>query len=172
MATDGWPRLDAAAFRRGAAGWRWPARLEPVALPVGEPCRRVLLDAAHNPDGAHALARFLTDPPAPFPRPPVLLFGVLADKDAAAMLAALAPLAGRLVLTRPPHERGRDPRELLPLLSAGTTAEIEADPGAALDRALAVTRAIGADTLVVCGSLYLVGAARTALRHRFGVPAE
>jgi dihydrofolate synthase/folylpolyglutamate synthase len=132
----------------------------------------VLLDAAHNPDGSRALARFLADPPAPFPAPPVLLFGVLADKDAAAMLAALAPLAGRLVLTRPPHERGRDPRELLPLLPAGTTAEIEAEPGTALDRALAVTRAIGADTLVVCGSLYLVGAARTALRRRFGVAAE
>lgn len=172
MARHGWPRLDAAAFRRGAARWRWPARLEPVSLPAGAPCRRALLDAAHNPDGARALARFLADPPAPLAAPPVLLFGVLADKDAAAMLAALAPLAGRLVLTRPPHERGRDPGELFPLLPAGTRAEVEPDPGTALDRALALTPAAGADTLVVCGSIYLVGAARTALRHRFGVPAE
>lgn len=172
MAGHGWPRLDAAAFRRGAARWRWPGRLEPVALPAGAPCRRVLLDAAHNPDGSRALARFLADPPSPLAAPPVLLFGVLADKDAAAMLAALAPLAGRLVLTRPPHERGRDPSELLPLLPAGTQAEVEPDSGAALDRALALTPAAGADTLVVCGSIYLVGAARTALRHRFGVPAE
>jgi dihydrofolate synthase / folylpolyglutamate synthase len=172
MARHGWRRLDAAAFRRGAAAWRWPGRLEPVSLPAGAPCRRVLLDAAHNPDGARALARFLADPPAPFPAPPVLLFGVLADKDAAALLAALAPLAGRLVLTSPPHERGRDPRELLPLLPAGTAAEVEPDPAAALDRALALTPAAGADTLVVCGSIYLVGAARTALRHRFGVPVE
>jgi dihydrofolate synthase / folylpolyglutamate synthase len=172
MARHGWPRLDAAAFRHGAARWRWPARLEPVSLPAGAPCRRVLLDAAHNLDGARALARFLADPPAPFPAPPVLLFGALDDKDAAAMLAALAPLAGRLVLTRPPHERGRDPRELLPLLPAGAQAEIEPDPAAALDRALALPGTAGADTLVVCGSIYLVGAARTALRRRFGVPAE
>lgn len=172
MARHGWPRLDAAAFRHGAARWRWPARLEPVALPGAEPCRRVLLDAAHNPDGSRALARFLADPPAPFAAPPVLLFGVLADKDAAEMLAALAPLAGRLVLTRPPHERARDPRELLPLLPPGTSAEIEPDPAAALDLALALARATGADTVVVCGSIYLVGAARTTLRHRFGVPAE
>jgi dihydrofolate synthase/folylpolyglutamate synthase len=176
MARHGWPRLDDAAFRRGAAAWRWPARLEQVTLPAGAPCRRVLLDAAHNPDGAAALARFLADPPAPFPAPPVLLVGVLADKDAAAMLASLAPLAGRLVLTRPPHPRGRDPRELLSLLPAGAAADIEPDvetnPAAALDRALALTPAVGADTLVVCGSLYLVGAARTALRRRFGVPAD
>jgi dihydrofolate synthase/folylpolyglutamate synthase len=179
MTAHGWPRLDDDAFRRGAAAWRWPARLEPVTLPAGAPCRRVLLDAAHNPDGTAALARFLADPPAPFPRPPVLLFGVLADKDAAVMLAPLAPRAGRLVLTRPPHARGRDPRELLPLLPAGTAADVEPyvvpdvvpDPAAALDHALALTRATGADTLVVCGSLYLVGAARTALRRRFGVPA-
>ena len=174
MARHGWPRLDAAAFRRGAAAWRWPARLEPVTLPAGAPCRRVLLDAAHNPDGAAALARFLADPPAPFPAPPVLLVGVLADKDAAAMLASLAPRAGRLVLTLPPHQRGRDPRELLALLPAGTAADVEPDPTAALDHALALTRAraTGADTLVVCGSLYLVGAARTGLRRRFGVPAD
>lgn len=172
MARHGWPRIDAAAFRRGAAEWRWPARLEAVAPPGGEPCRRVLLDAAHNPDGARALARFLADPPAALPAPPVLLFGVVADKDAAEMLAALTPLAGRLVLTRPPHERARDPRELVPLLPPGTSAEIEPDPAAALDLALALTRATGADTVVVCGSIYLVGASRTALRHRYGVPAE
>ena len=172
MAAGGWPRLDADAFRRGAAAWRWPARLEPVPLPPSAPCRRVLLDAAHNPDGARSLARFLADPPAPFAAPTVLLFGVLADKDAAAMLAALAPVAGRLVLTAPPHARARPPQDLLPLLPPGTAAETEPDPDAALARALAATRATGADTLVVCGSLYLVGAARSALRQRFGVPAE
>lgn len=170
MAERGWPRLDAGAFRRGAAAWRWPARLEPVALP-GAPCRRVLLDAAHNADGARSLARFLADPPAPFPVPPVLLFGVLADKDAAAMLAALAPLAGRLVLTRPPHARAREPRDLLPLLPPGTRAELEPDHEAALDLALSTALAIGADTVVAGGSIYLVGALRTALRRRFGVPA-
>jgi dihydrofolate synthase / folylpolyglutamate synthase len=174
MAEHGWPRLDADAFRRGAAAWRWPARLEPVALPAGAPCRRVLLDAAHNPDGARSLARFLADPPAPFPAPPVLLFGVLADKDAGEMLAALAPQAGRLVLTAPPHHRARPPRHLLPLLPPGAAARgsVEPDAEAALDHALAASAETGADTLVVCGSLYLVGAARTALRRRFGVPAD
>ncbi|HEX6202280.1 MAG TPA: bifunctional folylpolyglutamate synthase/dihydrofolate synthase, partial [Thermoanaerobaculia bacterium] len=170
MQAAGWPRLDADAFRRGAAAWRWPARLEPVVLPAGAPCRRVFLDAAHNADGARSLARFLADPPAPLAAPPVVLFGVLADKDAAEMLAALAPLAGQLVLTRPPHDRARGPRDLLPLLPAGTPAEVEPDPEAALDLALSTALASGADTLVACGSIYLVGALRTALRRRFGVP--
>ena len=165
--TGGW-RLDAEAFRRAAATWRWPARLEAVALPPTAPARRVVLDAAHNPHGAAGLARFLDAPPAPFAAPPVLLFGVLSDKDAGAMLAPLAPLAGPRVLTRPPHPRGRDPRQLLPLLAGEAT--VLDDPGAALDHALGAAAASGADTVVACGSIYLVGALRALLRQRFGVP--
>ncbi|HUO86850.1 MAG TPA: Mur ligase family protein [Thermoanaerobaculia bacterium] len=171
MAAGGWSRLDAAAFRGGAARWRWPGRLEVVELPGARPCRRVLLDGAHNPHGARALARFLAAPPTPFPRPPVMLFGALADKDAGEMLAALAPLAGELILTRPPHERGRAPDTLRATLPRGSRAEDEPDHAVALERALAVAGDRGADTVVVCGSLYLVGAVRTALRERFGVPA-
>jgi dihydrofolate synthase/folylpolyglutamate synthase len=170
LAERGWRRLDTDAFRRGAAAWRWPARLEPVALPDGAPCDRVLLDAAHNPDGAASLARFLAAPPAPFAAPPVLLFGVLTDKDAAAMLASLVPRAGRVLLTRPPHARGRDPRELLALLPGGASAAVVDDPAAALERALSAAAASGADTVVACGSIYLVGALRPVLRRRFGAP--
>ncbi len=171
MRAAGWPRLDAAAIRRGAARWRWPGRLEAVALPATAPVRRVLLDAAHNPDGAASLARFLAAPPVAWTAPPAMLAGVLGDKDARAMLAVLAPAAGELVLTRPPHGRGRDPEELRPLLPAGTAARVEADPAAALDRVLGAAAASGADTVVVCGSIYLVGALRAELRRRWGVPA-
>jgi len=170
LAVRGWPRLDPSALTAAAARWRWPARLEAVELPPGAPCRRVLLDAAHNPAAAATLAAFLADPPAPFPALPALLFGILADKDAAAMLAALVPRAGRLVLTTPPSPRARPPESLLPLLPARPPAEVVPDPAAALDRALAAASDAGADTLVVCGSIYLVGAIRGLLRERFGVP--
>ncbi|HEX2252218.1 MAG TPA: Mur ligase family protein [Thermoanaerobaculia bacterium] len=166
LAVDGW-RLDAAAIAQAAARWHWPGRLEVVALPPGAPARRVLLDAAHNPGSAQALAAFLAAPPEPFPAPPVLLFGVLADKEAGAMLPPLAALAGPVILTRPPTDRGRDPHELLPLLP-GRGARVEPDPSSALDRALAAAGTRG--TVVICGSIYLVGASRRELRSRFGTP--
>jgi len=170
LAERGWPRLDAAALARAAARWHWPARLEAVELPPAAPCRRVLLDAAHNPGAAATLAAFLAAPPTLFSAPPALLFGVLADKDAAAMLSALAPRASRLVLTTPPTPRARPPETLVPLLPTGSPAEVVPDPAAALDRALAAALEAGADTLVVCGSIYLVGAVRGLLRERFGMP--
>jgi len=164
----GWRHFDAAAIRAGAAHVRWPGRLEVVALPAGAvgdggPAR-VLLDAAHNPHGAAALAAFLDevadDDGEP---PPAMLFGVLDDKEAEGMLPLLAARAGRLLLTRPPGGRGRDPEELVGLLPEGREAEVVADAEAALGRALSA--AGEARTLVVCGSIYLVGAVRGLLRR-------
>ena len=90
-------RTPAAARRRGYATARWPGRLElvDVATPAGP--REVLLDGAHNPDGAVALARALedlrpylaggrTDPPPP----PVLVWASMADKDVPSIVAAIA----------------------------------------------------------------------------------
>ncbi len=166
--------LGEEAIRRGAAEVRWPGRLESVEVPgaPGEPARRVVLDAAHNPAGAEALAAFLDEAAAVAgegaPRP-VLVFGVLREKQAEGMLPPLALRAGRVVLTRPSGERGRDPRELLPLLPPGgdLDVKVEPDPGRAVERALASS---GGGTVVVCGSIFLVGTVRGWLRERFGVP--
>ncbi|HEX3555277.1 MAG TPA: folylpolyglutamate synthase/dihydrofolate synthase family protein [Thermoanaerobaculia bacterium] len=160
LAGLGWDRLDAGAIAAGAAACRWPGRLEPVALP-GD--RRVLLDAAHNRDGAAVLADFL----GRLGERADLLFGVLADKDYREMLDLLAPRARRLVLTRPASPRAKDPAELLPLLAGRDGITVEPDRGRALDRALA----LGGEVLVVCGSIFLVGEVRKELRERFGVPA-
>jgi dihydrofolate synthase/folylpolyglutamate synthase len=127
-------------------------------LPDG---RTVILDGAHNPAGVAAVADFVGE----LARPPDLLFGALADKDAAGMLPALAPRVGRITLTAPPSPRALDPRDLA-LVVAEREVALEPDPECALDRALATT----SGTLLVCGSLYLVGDLRAALRRRFGVP--
>jgi dihydrofolate synthase/folylpolyglutamate synthase len=163
LADLGFARLDAAAIARGAAACRWPGRLEAVALSGG---RRVLLDAAHNAGGAAVLADFLAGLGPP-DRPVDLLFGVLADKDAAAILGLLSPFVGRAVLTTPESPRARPPAELAALLPAIIPSIIEPDPAAALDRALA----LGGDTLVACGSIFLLGEVRRRLWERFGVPA-
>ena len=182
----GWERLDPAAIAAGAAAARWPGRLEVVELappgdrggggradsPPDRP-RRVLLDVAHNPGAAVELAAFLATLPTHVSgrrRAVDLLFGILGDKDAAETLAPLLPATRRRLLTRPPHERGRDPREVAALAPPGTGLKVEPDVTAALDRALAGGTEGPPDTLLVCGSFYLVGAVRGLLRARFGVP--
>lgn len=164
----GWERLTVRATKKGGRACRWPGRLEEVrvpdrpALPGGA---RVLLDVAHNPGGSTSLAVALDD----LGEPVDLVFGVLDDKDAAAMLALLAPKARRLTLTRPSGPRGRVAAELAPLVprAAGAEVRVVEDPAAAVEEALRRSegRIVG-----VCGSLALVGEVRAALRRRYGVP--
>ena len=124
------------AIARGFASVRWPGRLERIG--------QVIFDCAHNPDAARALAAALP------PRRYTLLFGALADKDASAMLHALAPLADHIILTAPPSPRALDPHSI-----ERPGATIEPDPARALE--IALQR--GAPVLVT-GSIYLVGLLR------------
>lgn len=150
--------LDDAAIRRGFAAAAWPGRLE--LLPRTK-YGRVLLDGAHNPAGARALARSLEELGLrDFP----LVFGAMRDKRVAPMLRALAPLAPRPVFTRVEDRGALEPvalawtwQRLAPGdgLEAGT-------PAAALARA-AEMRADPEQPVVVAGSLYLVGAIRGML---------
>lgn len=163
LAGLGFDRIDPAAIARGVAAVRWPGRLEPIPLPAGAGPRRVLLDAGHNPHAAAAIAAFLDSLPDRDRGPVDLLFGLLADKEAEAVLPPLATRCRRITLTTPPHARARDPRDLLPL---APNAALEPDLPRALDHALAAAP----DTLLVTGSFYLVGATRRLLRTRFGTP--
>lgn len=140
------------AVARGIAEARWPGRLEEIG--------GVLLDGAHNPDGAAALAASLS---ALHPgRPVELVLGVLADKDHRGMLAALAPAVRRLHLAPPASPRARAPASYRDL-AASLVPEVHVHASCA--EALACARAAaGAGGLAcVAGSLYLVGEAREAL---------
>jgi dihydrofolate synthase/folylpolyglutamate synthase len=138
--------LDPAAVARGLASVRWPARLQEVP---GRPA--LLLDGAHNPAGARALARHLRGR-----EPAVLLFGAMSDKDLAGLATALFPVAREIVLTRAPDERGAEPDQIAARAGPlATRAHRERDPGRALQ--LARILAGPAGTVVVAGSLYLVG---------------
>jgi len=92
-------RLDPEAVAGVAATLTVPGRLE--RLP-GEP--PVVLDVAHNPDGAAALAEGL--PEIAEGRPVVACLAVLAEKDARAMIAALAPAVARFICTKLPADGG------------------------------------------------------------------
>lgn len=155
------PAIGATAIARGVATVRWPGRLE--ALRFAATGTTVLLDAAHNPDGCRALARFL----ARLGRPYELLFGCLADKEAGEMLPPLAAAARRVVLTRPESPRALAPERLLALVPASTPVEIHSDPLGALTWAIAA----GSGLVVVAGSIYLVGRLRASLVDGGAAPA-
>lgn len=144
-----------AAIRRGLASVRWPGRLE--LIPGSPP---VLLDGAHNTAGARALAEALSDL---WPgRRPVLVLGVLRDKDAEAMINELLPKVASVVATRFESPRAMEPAELADLVkAAGGDVSVSVDPA----RALATARALagGDGMILVAGSLYLVGLAGSLL---------
>ena len=145
-------RVGEVEIREGIASARWPGRMEEVG--------GVLLDGAHNPDGAAALAAAL---PVLHPSRPVeLVFGVLSDKDHVGMLAALAPAARRIHLVAPDSPRAREPGSYL---AAARGLGIAVDVHGSLPEALTCARAAGRDGALVCvaGSLYLVGEARVLL---------
>ncbi len=151
--------IDEGAIRRGFAGARWPGRLELLAdTPLG----RVLLDGAHNPAGARALARSLDELGMKgFP----LVFGATRGKRVSAVLRALAALEPRPVFTQVADPGALPPRELLRRWRGigGARARVEPTPEQAL-RTAASLRATADEPIVVAGSLYLVGAVRGMLR--------
>jgi dihydrofolate synthase/folylpolyglutamate synthase len=150
------------AIRRGLAEARWPGRLEALRFEGVD----VLLDGAHNVDGARALAEALrTLEPEGAARPVTLILGILADKDVVGMVEALrvAPtLREARVLTTPVPDSPRtlDAQALADLWGRG------ARPAVSVDEALAQGLEHAAHDrglLVVAGSLYLVGHVRGRL---------
>lgn len=158
LATMGLDRIDSEAIARGTAMTRWPGRLEWVEPPAAKP---VLLDVAHNPDGAATLRRSLDEMEGRY----VLLFGALADKEVDRVLPRLSAGAAQVVLTSPASPRAMDTSALAAMTPADKTVTED-------DRTEALSAALEADGdfVVVCGSVYLVGDVRMDLRRRFGVP--
>jgi len=159
--------LDQGVVREVAGTISIPGRLELVAE---DP--QTILDVAHNADGAAALAEAL--PELSGGRPVFACIAILADKDAEAMLRALAPALEHVVLTEVPAERlqasGRPGARSTPVAELeaicerlGLDAERVGEPEAALARARELAAAHGGIALAA-GSHYLLGAAWTR-RH-------
>ncbi len=166
--------LDPGRAEAVAAAIEIPGRLEQVS---SDP--PVLLDAAHNPDGARALAEAL--PEAAAGRPVVAVLAILADKDARTMTAALAPALAAAVCTQLPgadgpktHAYGGKSARRRAVaagtlaamcVEAGVEAEAVEDFGAAVARGLELARELDG-ALLVTGSHYALGPATAALGLR------
>ena len=125
----------------------------------------LVLDAAHNPDGAAALAEAL--PRIAGGRPVVACMALLADKDAAAVLAALGPSLAALIATEIPMEvlaragrpgaKARPASELADVARRAGLGHVEAvgDAAAAVGRVRELAALQGGIALI-CGSHYLL----------------
>jgi dihydrofolate synthase/folylpolyglutamate synthase len=146
-----------AAISRGLASLSLPARMELLR-------RRpdVVVDGAHTPASARAAAEAAA---GCFPAARThLVLGVLAEKDVAGILDALAPLASSVVACGVPSPRALAPDALAEAARARIRGPVETAPDAASGLAKALARAAPDDLVLVTGSLYHAGAARAALR--------
>jgi dihydrofolate synthase / folylpolyglutamate synthase len=141
--------VPAAAVLDGLEQVSWPGRLEQRTLSGG---RELILDAAHNPAGASALASYLTGAGG---TKPVLVFAAMRDKDARGMLRVLLPAVDRVIVTRATNSRSADSDTLaaeVRAISPSTGVDVVASPVEALDAAWRISSRV-----VVAGSIFLLG---------------
>lgn len=147
--------LDEDVLSEGLANATSPGRLQPIAQ---EPT--VVVDAAHNPHGARALAEAL---PVAFPSEHVVgVVGILGDKDARGFVRALKDTVQTFVVTQPPGDRALDADAFARIVVAEVGEDrVVVEP--ALEQALQEARdlaeeADAEDALVlVAGSIVMVG---------------
>jgi dihydrofolate synthase / folylpolyglutamate synthase len=147
------PALTSAAIQQGLSEVQWPGRLQTLHQAPDQPT--LLVDCAHNADSAHRLAAALRQD-YHYDRL-WLLLGATGDKDVAAILAELLPLApGRTAVTQSGHPRAAMPERLAELAKElGYPVTAYADLPAALT---AVWSQAGANDLIcVTGSIFIVG---------------
>jgi dihydrofolate synthase/folylpolyglutamate synthase len=133
---------------RGIANVEWPGRLETIRDHGTE----VTLDAAHNPDGARALAAYLDQ--TSDAASTALVFGTLADKAWPEMIDVLAPRAAHRFYVTPKGRAATDPHAIAARQSGVVCASVHE----AYERAKQC-----ATHVVACGSVYVVGELRALL---------
>lgn len=150
------------AVRSGLAAARWPGRLDMVSSTP-----RIMIDGAHNPDAARALAGFVGKRLEGCAI--ILVMGIMADKDREGIMKPLLPLAADIVLTAPRYGRAASPRLLADQAAAlGFSARTAPTVADALRTAQEIlssyspSRAASA-LILVTGSFYTIGEAMEAL---------
>ncbi|MCF6187023.1 MAG: bifunctional folylpolyglutamate synthase/dihydrofolate synthase [Desulfobulbaceae bacterium] len=157
-------------IRAGLSRTRWPGRLEKFCVSTSQTgarpstkdnSRSFLLDGAHNPAGVKALQLAL-EQEFSYKRL-ILVWGAMSDKDISTTLETIAPMADRILFTRPESERSAMPEDLMNCLPE--TMIDRAESVASVEKALqaAAEWATEDDLICIAGSLYLVGRARQIL---------
>ncbi len=151
--------LDPAVTLEALSVLRWPGRLEW--------CGDILLDGAHNPHAALALAAYLAEQDL---HDLIWVVALKADKDAQGILTPLLAHSARVLVTELDAEESHSPGQIVRLsAAAGVAAEALATPHEALQRALDIRRP--GQKILVAGSLFLVAAVRNRCLELTGASA-
>lgn len=139
--------VSEAALREGLRSVVHAGRLEWLAP-------ELLVDCAHNADGAQRLAAYLRE--LPWDRPRTLLLGMSGDKDARSVAVTLSAQVDRVLTTRCRHPRAVSPGDLASLLVG---VGLPVLPAGDIEAALPLARD-GRSLVIVAGSVFLAGATR------------
>ena len=161
LSSLGFP-VSTQALQHGLKSARWPGRMELIRLSDGI---ELLLDGAHNPAGARALADALE---AYATRRKILLLGMMEDKDLHGVLDTLLQQVQQVITVSPSQERAISAASLADSCrTAGTPATAADSVAAGLEAAQAAARP--GDLIIAAGSLFLVGELKALLA---GIPCE
>jgi len=122
----------------------------------------VILDGAHNPDGAKVLAKAVNQ--YLHSKRLTLVFGMLRDKDVNSVIREVQDLAHRIIVTKPNNDRAMEPWELAAFFDQDKNIVVTSGIPEAIEEAMKVCG--DDDAIVFGGSLYMIGEARTLLRER------
>jgi dihydrofolate synthase / folylpolyglutamate synthase len=148
--------FNESTIRESLASVTWPGRLELIPPENSRPA--ILLDGAHNTDGADALAHYLKGLQVPGKK--ILIFGVMKDKNYKAMLTALLPVVDQVILTQPDIDRAAHATELATIVA---NASVTDSVKAALKHALKTANL--EDLIIIAGSFYTIGEAKRFLHE-------
>jgi dihydrofolate synthase/folylpolyglutamate synthase len=160
--------LSSEGISEGIGKVRWPGRLELITYP--EKRFDMLVDGAHNPDAAEALAEALKTIYLPLYARILLVLGVMADKDVDGIMEPLLPISTEVILAAPAYARAATAETLLGRASAlGFRATAAPSVREALNlaaaRAASPSMPDGRSLIVITGSFYTIGEAEAALGH-------
>lgn len=144
-------QVSEVAIRAGFSTVFWPGRFEVISEHP-----TVILDGAHNGEGVRALVNEIRHFQGG--KKVRLLFAAMGDKDWSLMLGDLSEVASEVVLTRVPMERSACPQTLAGAVPEGIRIRIVESPVKAAEYLISSTQMD--DTILVAGSLYLLGEVR------------
>jgi len=147
-------KISAQQVAAGIAGTRWPGRFQVIA---GTP--EIVLDVAHNPDGAWALRSALGT--RYDGQPLTIIFGAMRDKAIPEIAEILFPLAEEVIATRVNSPRAASAEDIREMTAHVGTPVMNAE---SLQHAMEIARQRNRP-IVITGSVYLVGAALEHLEN-------
>ncbi|HEA47119.1 MAG TPA: bifunctional folylpolyglutamate synthase/dihydrofolate synthase [bacterium] len=153
-------KISKEEIRRGLVKTTWPGRLEIKRYTIHDKRLTVILDGAHNVAGAEALKKAIRDSFSY--KKLILVLGILKEKDIKGIVAQLAPLASRIIITRPQTPRAVEPEEIVEIAKEYSGSIVIKEKVSQAIRQ-AISYAESKDIILITGSLYTVSEAIKAI---------